>query len=184
MITVLACARLGAPHNVVFCGFSADSLSSRILDSDSHTVRHTDGQFRRGSATPVKPMVDEALLKCPDVSKVLVVRRTETDVEWNDDRDVWWHDAVDSASEEHEAQAFDAEQPLFMMYTLRYDGQAEGHPPHHRRLPHPGHLHPSQCLRPQAGHRRLLVRRRHRLDHRPQLHRLRSARERRDVADV
>ena len=117
VITILACARIGAPHNVVFCGFSAESLRSRILDSDSHIVVTTDGQFRRGTPTPVKPAVDEALEDCPEVARVLVVRRTGGDVEWNDERDLWWHDVVDSASDTHDAQSFDAEHPLFMMYT-------------------------------------------------------------------
>jgi acetyl-CoA synthetase len=126
VIALLACARLGAAHNVVFCGFSSDALSSRILDSDSHTVITTDGQYRRGSPTPVKPAVDEALKKCPNVEKVLVVRRTGGDVEWEDGRDVWWHDSVDSASDEHEAEAFDAEQPLFMMYTSGTTAKPKG----------------------------------------------------------
>jgi len=117
VITILACARIGAPHNVVFCGFSAESLRSRILDSDSRIVVTTDGQFRRGTPTPVKPAVDEALEDCPEVARVLVVRRTGGDVEWNDERDLWWHDVVDSASDTHDAQSFDAEHPLFMMYT-------------------------------------------------------------------
>ena len=97
VVTMLACARIGAPHNVVFCGFSSDSLRGRILDSDSRVVVTTDGQFRRGAPTPVKPAVDEALeVMRPTSRKVLVVRRTGDEVAWNDDRDVWWHDVVDS----------------------------------------------------------------------------------------
>src|SRR5579862_983153 len=94
IVTMLACARIGAPHNVVFCGFSSDSLRGRILDSDSRVVVTTDGQFRRGAPTPVKPAVDEALEGCPEVRTVLVVRRTGEEVTWTEGRDVWWHDVV------------------------------------------------------------------------------------------
>jgi acetyl-CoA synthetase len=86
----------------------------------------TDGQFRRGAPTPVKPAVDEALEGCPDVHTVLVVRRTGDEVSWTDDRDVWWHDVVESASEEHEAEAFDSEHPLFMMYTSGTTAKPKG----------------------------------------------------------
>ncbi|MDQ3166647.1 MAG: acetate--CoA ligase [Actinomycetota bacterium] len=126
VITMLACARLGAPHTVVFGGFSADALASRILDCQVTTVVTADGGYRRGAASALKPAVDEALTRCPDVRKVLVVRRTGQDVEWTDGRDVWWHDIVDGQSTEHEPQMFDAEHPLYVMYTSGSTGKPKG----------------------------------------------------------
>ncbi|MEZ0349855.1 acetate--CoA ligase [Mycobacterium sp. pR1184] len=130
VIAMLACARLGVMHSVVFAGFTAKALRARIADAQAKVLITADGQFRRGKPAPLKDAADEAVASGPDgdspVEKVLVVRRTGIDVSWNDDRDVWWHDVVDSASAQHTAVPFDAEHPLFLLYTSGTTGKPKG----------------------------------------------------------
>ncbi len=126
VIAMLACARIGAPHTVVFGGFSSDALASRVTDCSAKVVITADGGYRRGSASALKPAVDEARAKTHVVEHVLVVRRTGQEVDWDESVDVWWHDLVDSASTEHECVAFDSEHPLYVMYTSGTTGKPKG----------------------------------------------------------
>jgi acetyl-CoA synthetase len=124
-VAMLACARVGAAHSVVFGGFSAEALISRINDADARLVITADGGYRKGSAFALKPAVDEALSGKHNVQKVLVVKRTGQEVSWTD-RDVWWHELVDRQSEEHVAESFDSEHPLFILYTSGTTAKPKG----------------------------------------------------------
>ena len=131
VVAMLACARLGIMHSVVFAGFSASALNARIEDAQAKLVITTDGQYRRGQAVPLKANVDEAVgsgesAEKSTVEHVLVVRRTGIDTPWTEGRDLWWHDTVEKASPQHTPEAFDAEHPLFLLYTSGTTAKPKG----------------------------------------------------------
>ncbi|HRD60188.1 MAG TPA: acetate--CoA ligase [Nocardioides sp.] len=130
VVAMLACARIGAPHTVVFGGFSSDALADRIVDCGAKVVITADGGYRRGAPSALKPAVDEARGKAAEagftVEKVVVVKRTGQDVDWDESVDVWWDDTVGKASAEHTAEAFDSEHPLYVMYTSGSTGKPKG----------------------------------------------------------
>jgi len=123
---MLACARIGAVHSVVFGGFSPDSIKDRILDSDCHTVITADEGLRGGKSIPLKGNVDKALQSCPNVRTVITVRHTSGNIDWQDGRDIWYHDAAAGVSSDCPVEPMDAEDPLFILYTSGSTGKPKG----------------------------------------------------------
>ena len=182
---MLACARIGAPHSVVFGGFSAQSLADRINDAEAKVLITADGGYRRGEVFPLKAAADEALRadarRSSTSSSSSAAATTSTMVEG---RDHWYHDLMAEASADCPAEPMDCRASAVPALHVGHDGQAEGHHAHDGRLPHPRRVHPQVRVRPPPRHRRLLVHRRRRLGDRPQLHRLRAALERSHAGDV
>ncbi len=125
-VAMLACTRIGAIHSVVFGGFSPDALKDRILDSDCHVVITADQSIRGGKKVPLKANADKALESCPNVHTCIVVKRGGEAVNWHEPRDIWYHQAMESASNECEAEVMDAEDPMFILYTSGSTGKPKG----------------------------------------------------------
>lgn len=125
-IAMLACARIGAIHSVVFAGFSATSLADRIIDAEAKIVLTADGGFRGEKITPLKNIVDEALQSCPGVETVIVYKRTKSNIKMVEGRDIWWHQAIEGQSDECAAEEMDAEDNLFILYTSGSTGKPKG----------------------------------------------------------
>jgi acetyl-CoA synthetase len=125
-VAMLACARIGAVHSVVFAGFSSSALADRIIDCEAKMVLTSDGNFRGAKNIPVKAVVDEALEKTSTVEKVIVCKRTDAEVTMTPDRDLWWHDVIKEESAIHTAESLDAEDLLFILYTSGSTGKPKG----------------------------------------------------------
>ncbi len=131
---MLACTRIGAVHSIVFGGFSAEALKDRILDSDCKYVVCADEGYRGGKTIPIKANVDKAAASCPRLEKVIVIKNSGGPVDWHEQRDIWYHEAMATASADCPAEEMDAEDPLFILYTSGSTGKPKGCFAHYRRL--------------------------------------------------
>ena len=151
-IAMLACARIGAPHSVVFGGFSAEALRDRINDSEAKVLITADGGYRRGNVVPLKRNADEAMEGTPSVEKSVVVRRTGTaDEMMKPGRDVWWHELVEGQPAKCEAEPMDSEDMLYILYTSWNHRKAQGDCPYHWGLPGGRLRHHQVGVRSQGG---------------------------------
>ena len=185
-VAMLACARLGAPHTVVFGGFSAESLSDRMNDMECELLITQDEGWRAGKKVPLKRNADDAVAQAPTVKKVVVLRRTGDDVPFDESRDAWWHELTEGQDDDPASappEPMDAEDLLYLLYTSGTTAKPKGHRAHDGRLPRRRRIDAPLHLRHQAR-LRLLVRGRRRLGDRAQLHRLRPAHERDDRRHV
>jgi acetyl-CoA synthetase len=125
-VAMLACARIGAVHTVVFGGFASEAIVDRLEDSGATVIVTADGGWRRGKVVPLKPVVDEALAKYQKVKRVIVLNRCGNEISMDSNRDAWWHDEVANVSSKHVPKAFDSEHPLFVLYTSGSTGKPKG----------------------------------------------------------
>ncbi len=125
-IAMLACARIGAIHSIVFAGFSANALADRIIDGTSNIIITSDGAYRGTKSIPLKAIVDDALKSCPTIERCIVYKRTGEDINMQDGRDIWWHDAIEGRGTDCKAEVMDSEDPLFILYTSGSTGKPKG----------------------------------------------------------